>query len=112
MHGYPVHVPELLATMRGVVYCARGSVHTPANYRRTKDYVKTAFGKQMEGLGFTFVEILSACPTHWHLSPVESLERIDQQMITEFPLGEFKNVAAVFPDGTEREEQPVPARAG
>jgi len=90
-HGYPVHVPELLATIKGVVYCARGTVHTPANYRRTKGYVKTAFRKQMNGEGFTFVEILSACPTHWHLSPIECLERIEHSFMNEFPLGEIKN---------------------
>jgi 2-oxoglutarate ferredoxin oxidoreductase subunit beta len=89
-HGHPVHVPELLATMKGVVYCARGTVHTPKNYARTKGYLKTAFRKQMNGEGFTFVEILSACPTYWKLSPLECLERIGDSVVPEFPLGEIK----------------------
>jgi len=89
-HGHPVHVPELLATMKGVVYCARGTVHTPKNYARTKGYLKTAFRKQMNGEGFTFVEILSACPTYWKLSPLECLERIGNSVVPEFPLGEIK----------------------
>jgi 2-oxoglutarate ferredoxin oxidoreductase subunit beta len=89
-HGHPVHVPELLATMKGVVYCARGTVHTPSNYARTKKYIKAAFRRQMSGEGFTFVEVLSACPTYWHMSPLECLGRIGDTVVSEFPLGEIK----------------------
>lgn len=89
-HGYPVHVPELLATMKGVVYCARGAVHDLPNFGRTKMYLKTAFRRQMDGEGFTFVEILSACPTYWYQSPLDCLDRIADAMVSEFPLGEIK----------------------
>jgi 2-oxoglutarate ferredoxin oxidoreductase subunit beta len=89
-HGYPVHVPELLATMKGVVYCARGTVHNLPNYGRTKMYLTTAFRKQMDGEGFTFVEILSACPTYWHQTPLDCLDQIGESMVPEFPLGEIK----------------------
>jgi len=90
--GYPVHVPEVLVNFKGVAYAARGAVHTPANYQRTKRYLKTAFQKQIDGVGFSFVEILAACPPDWHMTPVESLRFIEEKMIPEFPLGEFKNV--------------------
>lgn len=93
--GYPMHVPELLATLKGCVYAARGSVHTPANYQRTRKFLKTAVLKQMNNVGFSFVEILSACPSDWHLSPVESLNWIEEHMIPEFPLGEFKDVERI-----------------
>lgn len=92
MGGYPVHVAELAATFRGVAHSARGALNTPANYRRTRQYVKTAFQKQVDHIGLSFVEILSACPPNWHLSPAESLKWIEESMIPEFPLGEFKNV--------------------
>ncbi|MFC2058949.1 thiamine pyrophosphate-dependent enzyme [Chloroflexota bacterium] len=92
LHGYPIHTPELLATLQGVVYCARGTVHTPANFKKTKNYLKNAFRKQMNGEGFTFLEIISACPTRWHLSPLESLNFIENNVIKEYPLGEIKNV--------------------
>jgi 2-oxoglutarate ferredoxin oxidoreductase subunit beta len=92
MEGYPVHTAELAATFRGVAYSARGALSTPANYQRTKRYIKTAFQKQVDQVGLSFVEILSACPANWHLSPVESLRWIEERMIPEFPLGEFKNV--------------------
>jgi 2-oxoglutarate ferredoxin oxidoreductase subunit beta len=90
--GFPVHVPELLATIKGVAYCARGSVHTNINYKFTKDYLHAAFTKQMNGDGLTFVEILSACPTYWHIDPVDCLDRIGNTMVEEFPLGVIKNV--------------------
>jgi 2-oxoglutarate ferredoxin oxidoreductase subunit beta len=90
--GYPVHTAELAATFRGVSYSARGAVNNPANYQRTKKYLKAAFQKQVDQIGLSFVEVLSACPTNWHLSPVESLKWIEEKMIPEFPLGEFKNV--------------------
>ena len=92
MGGYPVHVAELAATFKGVAYSARGALNTPANYRRTRKYIKTAFQKQLAHVGLTFVEVLSACPPNWHLSPVECLGWIEENMIPEFPLGEFKNV--------------------
>ena len=90
--GYPMHVPELLATIRGVAYCARGAVNTPANYQRTKKYVRTAFQKQIDDVGLSFIEILSACPPNWRMTPLQSLKWIEENMIPEFPLGEFKNV--------------------
>ena len=91
VEGYPVHTAELAATFRGTVYSARGSVHTPANYQRTKKYIKRAFRKQIDGAGFSFVEVLCACPPNWHLSPIECLDRIENEVIAEFPLGEIKN---------------------
>ena len=92
MGGYPTHTAEIAAMFRGVAYSARGAVNTPANYQRAKKYVRTAFLKQIDHAGLSFVEILSACPPNWHLSPVESLRWIEEKMIPEFPLGEFKNL--------------------
>lgn len=94
-HGFPIHVPELLGTIKGVAYCARGSVHNPANYQKTKKYLKTAFQKQLENVGLSFVEILSACPPDWHLTPVKALEWIEKEMMEEYPLGEFHNVDSI-----------------
>lgn len=88
--GYSLHAPEWLAPWTGVAYAARGAVNTPANFRKTKTYLKKAFEKQMEGAGFTFVEIISACPTNWHLTPLKSLEFIENTLLKEYPLGEFK----------------------
>ena len=93
--GYPVHMAELMATMRGVVYAARCAVNTAANFTRARKALKTAFQKQIEGQGLSFVEILSACPPNWHKSPTDALAWIAETMIREYPLGELKNVARV-----------------
>jgi 2-oxoglutarate ferredoxin oxidoreductase subunit beta len=91
-HGYPFHVPELIATMRGVCYAARGALTTAEQSQQTKKFIKKAFQKQMDNLGMSFVEILVACPTNWKMKPVESLKWIQEKVIKEFPIGEFKDV--------------------
>ena len=90
--GYPALVPELLANIKGVAYSARGAVNNPANYQKSKKYIKTALQKQVDDIGFSFVEIISACPPDWHLTPLECLKRIEEEIIPQMPLGEFKNV--------------------
>jgi len=93
--GFPAHAAEMIATFKGAAYSARGAFNTPANYQRTRRYIKTAFQKQMNKVGLSFVEVLCACPANWRLSPTESLNWIEEKMIPEFPLGEFKNVAKI-----------------
>ena len=90
--GFPVHVSELAAGMKGTACSHRVSVHTPANFQRSKKAVRNAFEKQVNGVGYGIVEFLSACPTDWGLNPSECLKFIDEKMIAEYPLGEFKNV--------------------
>jgi len=99
--GYPLHGAELAATMKGTAYSARVSVHTPATYRRAKRAVATAFQKQIDGIGYGFVEFLSACPANWALTPLECLTFIEEKMIAEYPLGEFKNVDRIEPSLSE-----------
>lgn len=90
--GYPLHVAELAATMKGVVYAARCCVNTPANYAKAKKMLKTAFQKQLDGPGMSILELLSACPSNWGLPPKEALAFLTENMIAEYPLGEYKNV--------------------
>jgi 2-oxoglutarate ferredoxin oxidoreductase subunit beta len=92
VEGYPFYAPEYMAVMKGVVYAARGAVNTPANCQRTKEYIRKALQKQIDDIGFSYVEILSACPPDWHLTPLECQERIANEVIPSFPLGEFKDV--------------------
>ncbi len=100
--GYPIHVSELLATLEGTRYLARGSVNNAANVRKTKQYIKKAFEAQMKGIGFTMVEILSQCPTNWSMDPRESVEWLEQNMIPFYKLGEVKNTLEAEPlPGTE-----------
>lgn len=90
--GFPINTAELVAQLRGTVYSARGAITSPANYQRTKRYVKKALQKQLNGVGFSFVEILSACPPNWGKRPVDCLKWIEEVMMTQYPLGEFKDV--------------------
>jgi 2-oxoglutarate ferredoxin oxidoreductase subunit beta len=89
--GYPIKVCELLATLEGTKYLARGAVNSAANIRKTKGYIRKAFEAQMRGEGFTMVEILSQCPTNWQMTPLESIEWLEKNMIAFYPLGEIKN---------------------
>ncbi len=90
--GYPFHGAELAASIKGVAYSARVSVHTPAHYQKAKRAVTIAFEKQLAGAGYSLVEILGTCPTNWQLDPLQSLEFVEKEMVREFPLGEFRNV--------------------
>ncbi|HQA06655.1 MAG TPA: thiamine pyrophosphate-dependent enzyme [Syntrophomonadaceae bacterium] len=88
--GYPLKMAELLAQNQGSAYICRTAVNNPANVMRTKKAIKKAFQTQMQAQGFSMVEILSACPTNWGLSPLEALEWLENNMIPYYPLGEFK----------------------
>lgn len=89
--GYPIKVCELLATLGGTKYLARGAVNNPVNVKKTKKYIRAAFEAQMRGEGFTMVEILAQCPTNWKMSPAEAVGWLEQNMIPFYPLGEIKN---------------------
>ncbi len=93
--GYPVHMAELMAEMKGVCFSYRGSLHKPANVTRTKKAIKKAIRKQIDGVGYGFVEILSACPPGLHVSPPEGLRHVEEVMVKEFPLGIIKDVDEV-----------------
>jgi 2-oxoglutarate ferredoxin oxidoreductase subunit beta len=95
-HGFPFHGAELAAHMKSVAYSARVSVHTPANFRKAKKALKIAFQKQLDGAGYSFVEFLSGCPSVWGMTPIESVEYIEEKMIKEFELGEFKNIDSIY----------------
>jgi 2-oxoglutarate ferredoxin oxidoreductase subunit beta len=88
--GYPIRVCEMLSTCEGAVYIARVSVSSPKNVVQAKKAIKKAFETQLKGLGFSLVEVLSQCPTNWHLTIMESLKWVDEKMASYYPLGEFK----------------------
>jgi 2-oxoglutarate/2-oxoacid ferredoxin oxidoreductase subunit beta len=92
--GYPIRVIEMLATLTGTKYLARGAVDTAANVRKTKQYIKKAFEAQLRGEGFTMVEVLSPCPTNWQMSPIEAVDWLKGNMIPYYGLGEIKDELA------------------
>ncbi len=89
--GYPIRVSEMLATLEGTRYLARGTVTTSANVQKLKGYLKKAFTAQLAGVGFSMVEVLSPCATNWGMNPVDALSWIEEKMVPIFPLGEIKN---------------------
>ena len=88
LNGNPVNIMGLLGQF-SVAYLARGSIHDAANILKTKQYIRTAFEKQMRGEGYTCVEIISPCPTNWHMTPQQASARIENEVLDVYPLGEF-----------------------
>jgi len=89
--GYPLRVSELLATIEGVTFVQRVSVDSYKNLLSAKKAIERAFLNQIDGKGFSFVEILSPCPTDWGMTPKKSLEWIRGTLIPVFPLGIVKD---------------------
>ncbi|MCX7723928.1 MAG: thiamine pyrophosphate-dependent enzyme [Thermodesulfovibrio sp.] len=89
--GYPIHVSELLAILEGTSFIARGALDSYKNIVITKTYIEKAFKYQLEGKGFSFVEMLSPCPTDWGMSPQEALKWLRENMMNEFKLGVIKD---------------------
>jgi 2-oxoglutarate ferredoxin oxidoreductase subunit beta len=89
--GVPLDLSEMLAITSGSVYIERTTVNTPKNIMRTKKAISKAFRVQMADLGFSLVEILSACPTNWKMAPVDAEEWIDSTMTKIFPLKVIKD---------------------
>ncbi len=91
--GLPMKMAEMIATLGGVAYSARAATNTVKNLVKAKKYIRKAFECQVNGTGFGFVELLSACPTNWKMSPVKANERIEAELIPYFPLGVYKDQA-------------------
>lgn len=89
MNGYPMKICELLAPLEGATYLERTAVNTAANVIKTKRAIKKAFQTQIDGKGFSMVEILSMCPTGWGVTPTEAVKFITEKMINVYPLGVY-----------------------
>lgn len=89
--GHPLKVPELLNSLPGTTFLCRTAVNNPANIRKSKELIKTAFQVQMDKKGFSLVEVLSSCPPAWRLSPKEAIKWLEEKMIPYFPLGIIKD---------------------
>ena len=92
--GMPIRMAELLSTLDGCVYAERVCVTDIANLNKAKRAIKKAFEKQMAGEGFTFVEVLSTCPTNWGMTPLKAIDWLKENMIPYYPLGVIKDTGA------------------
>ena len=89
--GYPLRVCELLSNVTGATYLERVAVNDVKNVRNAKRAIQKAFSYQMEGKGFSLIEVLSTCPTNWGLTPDKALKWLEENMIPYYPLGVYKD---------------------
>ncbi len=96
--GYPVKICEMLSALEGPEYLERVAVNSVKNVRNAKKAIKKAFENQINGKGFSLVEVLSSCPTNWGMTPQKALQWIDEKMIPYYPLGVYKDRSAAKAD--------------
>lgn len=88
--GRPLHISEMMSTIDGAVFVERASLDSPGSVRKAKKVIAKAFEVQEKGLGFSFIELLSTCPTNWGMTPVNSLKWLKENMIPYYPIKNFK----------------------
>lgn len=91
--GHPVRICEVFSMLDGTAYLERVTVNKPAAVIKAKKAIRKAFQCQLDGKGFSLVEILSPCPTNWKMGPIESCRWIDEVMTKQFPLGVVKEIS-------------------
>jgi 2-oxoglutarate ferredoxin oxidoreductase subunit beta len=94
LDGYPIKISEILCHLPGVKYVERCAVNNPANILKAKKAIKKAVKYQIDGVGFSMIEILSQCPTNWKMNSIDSCKWIDDVMTKEYPLGVLKDIAS------------------
>ncbi len=92
--GYPIRVSEMLSTLDGPQYIERVAVNNVKNVKAAGKAILKAFKNQVEGKGFSLIEVVSSCPTNWGMTPQKALEWIDENMIPYYPLGVYKDKSA------------------
>ena len=92
--GYPIRVCEMLSQLEGPEYLERVTVNSVKAVRNAKKAIKKAFQNQLDGKGFSLVEVVSSCPTNWGMTPQAALKWIDENMLPYYPLGVYKDRSA------------------
>ncbi len=92
--GYPIKVCELLSNVDGAAYLERVAVNNVANVKKAKAAIKHAFQNQIDGKGFSLIEVVSTCPTNWGKSPIDALKFLETDMLPYYPLGVYKDIYA------------------
>ena len=92
--GFPVKVCEMLSNVDGAAYLERVAVNNVKNVRNAKKAIKKAFQNQIDGKGFSLIEVLSTCPTNWGMSPEKALTWLEDNMLPYYPLGVYKDITA------------------
>lgn len=90
--GFPIKILEMMAVLTGVAYLERVSLHSPGEIIKAKRAIKRSFQTQLDKKGFSMVEVLSPCPTYWGMNAVKAMERIENVIVKEYPLGVIKPI--------------------
>ena len=91
LHGYPLHITDIAATLQGTCYVTRQAVNNVANIQRTKRAIRQAFQNALDGRGASLVEVVSTCSSGWKKTPIEANRWLEENMIPYYPLGDLKN---------------------
>ncbi|MGZ8847946.1 MAG: 2-oxoacid:acceptor oxidoreductase family protein, partial [Pyrinomonadaceae bacterium] len=102
--GFPVRVSELLSSLEGPTYIERVALFDNKTRAKARNAIRKALKNQIEGRGFSLVEVLSPCPTGWGVTPVDSLRWIQENLLPVFPLGVFKDKSAEREHRTHRRQ--------
>ncbi len=89
--GFPIKVCEMLSQLDGPEYLERVTVNNVKNVKNAKKAIKKAFENQINGKGFSLIEVVSTCPTNWGMTPQKALEWLDENMLPYYPLGVYKD---------------------
>jgi 2-oxoglutarate/2-oxoacid ferredoxin oxidoreductase subunit beta len=94
IHGYPVPIASVIAQLDGVAFVGRAAVNNAGNVARARRMLGRAFELQVAGAGFTFVEVLTMCPTGWFLETNEAPDYLDDKLVGRFGLGVLRDVGS------------------
>ncbi len=92
--GFPIKVCEMLSELDGPEYLERVTVSNVKNVRAAKKAIKKAFQNQIDGKGFSLIEVVSTCPTNWGMTPQDALKWLEENMLAYYPLGVYKDRSA------------------
>ena len=92
VEGPPLRVCELLATLDGPAYIERVALTDAKHHLAARKAIRKAIKNQIDGRGFSFVEVLSTCPSGWKVSPREAVHWVEKNMMPIFPLGVFRDI--------------------
>lgn len=89
--GFPVRMCELISNLEAPIYVERVALGDPKHTNKVRRAVRKGLKNQIENKGFSFVEVLSTCPSGWKMSPEQAKDWLQEEMIKHFPLGVYKD---------------------
>ena len=89
--GFPIKVCELLSALDGPAYIERVAVNNVKHVNQARKAIKKAFQNQIDGKGFSLIEVVSSCPTNWGMTPAKALQWVEEKMIPYYPLGVYRD---------------------